>query len=108
LSAKLPIWAYLAPTALLGVALFELPYGYYQFLRIVVTAACASIAVRFNSTGHTFGLILFGFLVVLYNPIVKIHMERETHEVVNIVTAALIAIAWYLQSKHDLENSSDQ
>jgi hypothetical protein len=89
---------------LLGFALFDLPYGYYQFLRIVVTIASIAIAIKFNSAGNSIGVVIFGVLAVLYNPIVKIHMERETHEIVNIATVLIFAASWLLQSK--LENNS--
>lgn len=107
LNARLPFWVYLAPIALLGIAFFELPYGYYQFLRIVITTACVWIAVRFYSTGHVVGVIIFGFMAVLFNPIAKIHMERETHEVMNVATALLFAAAWFFQFRHAPKSPDD-
>lgn len=95
----IPAWVYWASIALLGIALLDLPYGYYQFLRIAIAAISIWIAAQFHSTGNTIGLITFGVIAVLYNPILKIHMERETHEVVNVVTAVLFAAAWLFQSK---------
>ena len=81
------------------VALADLPYGYYQLLRIVVTAYAVWVAVYRMNRGHTAWLWIFGLLAVLFNPIVKIHMARETHFYFNLLTIGLIVMEAYLSKR---------
>ena len=77
------------------LALADLPYGYYQFLRILVTAYAVWIAWYAATNDKKAFAYIFGAIAVSYNPIFKIHMERETHQIVNVATAILIiAEAW--------------
>ena len=36
-------------------------------------------------------MAVFGLVAVLYNPLFKIHLEREVHAVVNVIVAVLFA-----------------
>lgn len=86
--------------ALLIIAVFDLPYGYYTFLRIVVTGICAYyLYEEYKATGGRleFMVILFGVLTILYNPIIPIHLEKGIWIFFNIVAA--IAIGSYAAQK---------
>ena len=73
----------------------DLPYGYYQLLRILVTAYAIWVAWYAATQDKKLVAYIFGAVAVSYNPIFKIHMERETHQIINVATAILIvAEAW--------------
>ena len=81
------------PAAMALLALLDMPYGYYQLLRLVVAAASAFIAVAAWQRGLHVAVIAFGLLALTYNPVVPLHLKREIWEQVNIGTAAIFLVA---------------
>ena len=83
---------YYISIALLLIALGSLPYGYYTFLRIFIciTALYTLVENKLSS------LFFFGwiFTAIIYNPIIRINLEKADWIPVNIVTA--LFIGYYL------------
>lgn len=80
-------WA-VAGASLLAIA--DMPFGYYQLLRLVVTGYCAYLAVAcFRERQEAWGWS-FGFLALVYNPIFVITMSKEVHGLVNLATAGFV------------------
>jgi hypothetical protein len=96
---KVPWWVFVLPAAMSLIALADLPYGYYQLLRIVVTGCACWIAYAFYSRGRLLGAVVFGAMAVLFNPIAIIHMEREVHAVFNVLTTAILIGGFWWQSR---------
>ena len=92
-----PKLVWLIPMAALGVGLFDMPYGYYGLLRILVCGACLYLAVQAGNSASGWVWILGG-CALLYNPIFKIHLGREIWSVVNVATIALLAAHVWKQS----------
>ena len=86
--------------AMLIVAIFKLPIGYYTFLRICVTGICAYfLHEEYKATGGRleFLVIIFAVLAILFNPFIPIHLEKGTWIFIDI--GAAIAIASYAAQK---------
>ena len=68
------------PAALLVVALAPLPYGYYTFLRLVVTGWSLFLAWDEYRRQRSVNVWSISFLLIaaLFNPLVPIHLERES------------------------------
>lgn len=75
------------------LALLDMPYGYYQLLRLVVLVAAAFLAFEGWRRGSHLAVIAFGLLALIYNPIAPLHLKREIWELVNIGTAAIFLVA---------------
>ena len=84
---------FVVPAAMALLALLDMPYGYYQLLRLVVAAASAFIAVAAWQRGAHVAVIAFGLLALIYNPIAPLHLKREMWEFVNVGTAAVFLVA---------------
>ena len=82
------LW-FLIPAGLLVIALFPLPYGYYQILRIVVAIASGFIAFNAFKEGNRTWLIVFGSVCVLFNPLIPVYLSRELWMPIDVVTAVL-------------------
>jgi uncharacterized membrane protein YwzB len=67
------------------------PYGYYVLLRWVCCAAFAYLALQALSLEKQGWVWVLGITAVVYNPVVRIHLNREIWSVVNVIT---ICIAW--------------
>ncbi|WP_066844244.1 DUF6804 family protein [Croceicoccus marinus] len=87
-----PVWLSYAMIGALLIALAALPYGYYQFLRLIVTAYCAYMAFWHFQIKPGFFAWVYAAAAIKYNPIFVITMERDTHAIFNIATAILILL----------------
>lgn len=78
---------WIAPIVVLVIAIFPLPIGYYTLSRLVVSACALYYAIQFHKRNNTTYTWIYGFLVVLYNPIIPIYLyEKFIWVVVNIIT----------------------
>lgn len=83
---------------LLG-ALGQRPYGYYQLLRWVVTLAAAYVAyTAFDSDKNRWGWI-FVAIAALFNPIILVHFNRETWQLIDIFTAGFFFSGFFMKKR---------
>ena len=84
--------------AMLCIGAAPLPYGYYMLLRLVafgVFAYAAYVAYEKKSKALPW---VYGFMALVFNPIVKIHFPKEMWAVVDIA-AGLLLLAMAKQVK---------
>ena len=96
--------AALAAAALLLLALADLPYGYYTFLRLVVCAVAAFGAFRAAASKSEVWAVVLGGVALLFNPIIPVHLDRETWAPIDVVTAAVLSVS-ALRVKEEREPS---
>jgi hypothetical protein len=75
---------------LLLIANATMPYGYYQFLRIAIAAGITSYDL-FKKKQNNW-LIGFVLIMILYNPIFVIHLDKAIWKHINIVTAVFFGV----------------
>jgi len=79
---------------MLFLALAPWPYGYYQLLRFVVCGAAVYVAYLAYNWQKIWAVWLFGFIAVLFNPLIPIHLSRELWQPVDVICGIIfIAIA---------------
>lgn len=61
---------------LLLIAVFPLPYGYYTFCRIAISAITIYVALN-HLKKETISFYIFIGIAILFNPIVPIHLSKE-------------------------------
>lgn len=86
---------------MLGLA--SLPYGYYTLLRLVVSAAAlygVAVAVRRRAEGWA---ITLAVVVLLFNPIIPVHLDRATWAVLDIVAALVFVVSGFRLAGHHAE-----
>lgn len=84
------------------LALFDWDYGYYIFLRWVVLIASALIIYTAHQLQKTEWVIAGAIVLLLFNPIVPVHLNREIWSILNIGAAGMFFIA---RPKIKLENN---
>ncbi|MBW8015052.1 MAG: hypothetical protein FVQ82_02625 [Planctomycetes bacterium] len=94
----------LIAAAMLLLALADLPYGYYQLLRLVVCGVSVYIAVTAYSWQKMWGVWLFGFIALLFNPLIPIHLSREIWQPIDVVCAILFIVMMFVLEKPTGEN----
>ena len=84
---------------LLGVALGDMPYGYYTFLRLALCPIFAWLAYRSAVAGGNVLPWILGAAALLYNPIIRVHFPRETWEIINVISIILLVVAAVVASR---------
>lgn len=89
-------WLMLCMVALLLIAILEMPYGYYQFLRL---ALCGTVVYSlYNDEALRQKDVLKWSLIgmaILYNPIFPIHLTKDIWAMLNLVAAGIAGFAAY-------------
>ena len=76
--------------AMLFIGAAPLPYGYYMLLRLVafgVFAYAAYVAYEKKSKALPW---VYGFMALVFNPIIKVHFPKEMWAVVDIAAGLLL------------------
>lgn len=98
------VLAKLAVAALSFIAVWSLPYSYYQFLRVFIFIIGCYLAYRAYEREKevSFWVIAYGITAILFNPIFPIHMAKESWTAINLATGF-----FYLISLENGENMSE-
>lgn len=73
--------------AVLLLCLFDMPYGFYTFVRFSATAAFCYFAFKAYESGNKDRMILFIALAVLFQPFIKIPLGRVIWNIVDVIVA---------------------
>ena len=76
------------------IAIFNMPYGYYVFLRILVFILGGVIVYNVYQISEFESIIIWGFvmMIIVWNPLIPFYMSRETWFFFNF--AAMIYCAY--------------
>ncbi len=80
---------------LLSLALFPLPYFYYQFLKIAVCGFSIYSFILYYPK-YKFSFINIGLLTsaIIYNPVIPLYITKDIWAIINIVTLCLFLMAY--------------
>lgn len=82
----------------LFVALFDgLPYGFFTLLRFVVCAVGVYIAYKiYENENDSLWVWVFGGIAILFNPLILIHLERETWWIIDLIVGGIFLLSMFL------------
>ncbi len=89
----MPIGVIYACAAMLFIGAAPLPYGYYTLLRLVACGVFAFAAFIAADRKHNVLPWAFGLMVLLFNPIVKIHLPKEAWTLVDVAAGVFLLVA---------------
>ena len=82
------------------VAVLPLPLLYYTFLRIIVFVASAITVYYFGRQKELGWVMIFGIVLILFNPIIPIHFYRKIIWIpIDIVTGILFLLLIIIKRK---------
>ncbi len=81
------------------LCLVDMPYWYFQLVRIFGTIGFAYLSYIDYKGGLKYTPYVFGVAAILLNPIIKISFGREMWNVVDVVLAVLLLMTIILQNK---------
>ena len=70
-------------------------FFYHSLIRIEVFIASIYLAFLAMQAGQFVWMILFAILVILYNPIIPIHLKKEIWQIIEISGAAVFGISLF-------------
>jgi len=80
-------------SAMLFIGIFNLPYGYYTLLRIVACAVFIWAAlISYEKNKESVLPWIFIIIAILFNPIIKIHLQKEVWAVVDFCCGTLLLL----------------
>ena len=72
---------------LLLLCLADMPYGYFQFIRFISLIVFGILVYQANESGKQTEIIIYGALVLLFQPFLKISLGRAFWNIVDIIVA---------------------
>ena len=87
--------------ALLLLCLAQMPYGYYQFIRLASMIVFAIMAYQYLEREKMPLAITFGGLALLFQPFFKVALGRTMWNVVDVVVAIGLVVLWLIEHKAD-------
>ena len=96
----LPTAVWLVPTAMLLIALADLPYGFYTLLRVVVCGATVLLVFHeYDLRGTTTGwMAVLAGIALLFNPLLPVGLSREQWAPID-ASCAIVLVIHYLACK---------
>ena len=98
----------LITAAMLFGALGRWPYGYYTFLRWVTCPAAVFVAYHGHAYQKPWGIWVFIFIAALFNPILPVHLARQTWQIINLATATAFIAAAFTITKPTPQTPDEQ
>jgi hypothetical protein len=85
------------------ICLADMPYSYFQLVRIAAVIGFAMLAYRAYERGNSNEMIIYLGLILLFQPIVKIALGREVWNIVDVVLgiSLLISIGFDYKKKEN-------
>lgn len=80
---------------LLLIGLPDLPYGYYQVLRWIVTGVTGYLAYLAYENEKKIWVWIFGVIAILFNPIIPFYLDKSTWVLIDVVVAGLILVSLF-------------
>lgn len=78
---------------LLIICLFNMPYGYYQFVRFAAMAAFAYLAFSANEQSNKNQVFAYLALAVLFQPFMKIALGRTIWNIIDVVVGVSLLLS---------------
>ncbi len=83
---------------LLLLAIANLPYGYYRFLRISITIISGiNLFIEFNKENKLL-FIFFLLVLILFNPIIPIYLNKETWTPIDLISGIFFGVSAFLNT----------
>jgi hypothetical protein len=72
------------------------PYGFFTMLRFVVFASSAYVAWMAYEAKKEKWVWIFGFLAVLFNPFIVIHLGREVWSIIDFIVGVFLILSIFI------------
>ena len=84
---------------ILLLCLFDMPYGYYQFVRFAAMIGFAYLAFLANIQNNKNEVFIYIGLVILFQPFVKIALGRSLWNIVDLVVGVGLLFSIFISNE---------
>jgi hypothetical protein len=85
---------------LLFICLFDMPYGYYQFVRVAATLVFVLFAIQSYNLKSNAMILIYVILAILFQPFEKIALGREVWNILDVIVGVgLLLTALYKKTE---------
>jgi len=81
------------------LCLADMPYGYFQFVRVAGLVGFAILAHQAHEQGRQTEMIIYGSLALLFQPFFKVALGREIWNIVDVVIGIGLIISIFMNPK---------
>lgn len=79
-----------ACAGMLLLGMLDLPIGYYTLLRLTVSIGALAVIVTEFEDGFNVWIFIFGFILLLFNPIIPVHLNsKEAWVIIDLIVAII-------------------
>ncbi len=89
----------IALAILMFLCLLDMPYGFYQLVRIVALIGFGILTYKANEQNKNTEMIIYGGLALLFQPFFKIALERELWNIVDVIVGIGLIISIFIPLK---------
>lgn len=81
------------------LCLWDMPYGFYQFVRFAGMVGFILLAFDANKAGKQTEMIIYGSLALLFQPLFKIALGRQIWNIVDVIIGIGLIISLFVKPK---------
>ena len=74
-------------------ALQQMPYGYYQLMRVILFTGCTILGYQKLQARQPIYVVIYGIIAIVYLPLIEYGFKRAEWQLINKITIAVIAIS---------------
>ena len=86
-------------TVLFFLCLADMPYGFYQFVRLASLIGFAILAYQANQQGKQTEMIIYVGLALLFQPFFKIALGRQMWNIVDVIVGIGLIASIFMKTK---------
>lgn len=88
------------------ICLFNMPYGYYQFVRFVGFFGFTVLAYNANQQGRQTEMVIYGGLALLFQPFFKIALGRQLWNIIDVIVGIGLIVSIFVRPKNQHTGTS--
>ena len=96
----------IALAVLFFLCLFNMPYGYYQFVRFTGFIGFAVLAYQANQQCRQTEMVIYGGLALLFQPFFKIALGRQLWNIIDVVVGIGLIVSIFVRPNSQHTGSS--
>ena len=81
------------------LCLADMPYGFYQFVRLAGLVGFAILAYQAHEQGRKTEMIIYGGLALLFQPFFKIALGRQIWNILDVLVGLGLIVSIFLKPK---------
>lgn len=85
------------------IALMDMPYGYYQFIRFLALVGFGILAYNSHERQENVMTIVYASLAILFQPLFKISLGRELWNAVDVIVGIGLIASIFIQPNKESE-----